>query len=134
MPHLTVEYSANLEKRIDVTELVRVVHEKAAASPIFPLAGIRTRAERRDIYRIADGHPDNVFIHIVVRMAHGRELSVREAFGKALLASVADFLKKADVRDRLALSLEIQEIDPVLNFKANSIRAALRDVPTKASA
>lgn len=134
MPHLTVEYSANLEKRVDIAALVRVVHEKAAASPLFPLAGIRTRAERRDIYRIADGHPDNVFVHIVVRIAHGRELSVREAFGNALLASVADFLKKTDIRERLALSLEIQEIDPVLNFKANSIHAALRDAATKASA
>ena len=46
MPHFTIEYSANLDGRIDMAEVVEVVRRAAAESGIFPLGGIRVRAIR----------------------------------------------------------------------------------------
>jgi 5-carboxymethyl-2-hydroxymuconate isomerase len=77
MPHIVVEYSANLEKSIDIRALVRRVHEAVLASGVFELGAVRTRAERREVYEIADGDPDNGFIHVGLSIAPGRDAATR---------------------------------------------------------
>ena len=47
MPHLILEYSANLEADIDIRKLITVVHEAALKTGVFPRGGCRTRAARR---------------------------------------------------------------------------------------
>ena len=69
MPHLTIEYTANLEPQLQLPQLIDALHRVAAGIEAFPLAGLRTRAERRDHYRIADGHVDNAFVHLTLRLA-----------------------------------------------------------------
>jgi len=122
MPHLTVEYTANLEHRLDVPGLIEMLHTTAAAIEAFPLAGIRTRAVRLDHYRVADGHPDNAFVHLRLRIAHGRSLAVRRAAGEALFAALSGFLQPILDDSPLAISFEIEEIHPELNFKQGNIR------------
>ena len=46
MPHFTIEYSANLDERLDMAEVVDVVRKAAVETGIFPLGGIRVRAAR----------------------------------------------------------------------------------------
>ena len=122
MPHLTIEYSANLEPALKLPALIDALHAVTASIDAFPLAGLRTRAVRRDRYRIADGHPDNAFVHVVLRIAHGRPLEVRKAAGKAIFAALCRQLRPILDTTPLALSFEIQELDPVLNFKQGNIR------------
>jgi 5-carboxymethyl-2-hydroxymuconate isomerase len=57
MPHFTIEYSANLDSRLDMAEVVEVVRRAAVETGIFPLGGIRVRAIRCEHYAIADGDP-----------------------------------------------------------------------------
>ena len=42
MPHLIVEYSANLEPALDIRGLVEALHEAALETGVFPIGGIRT--------------------------------------------------------------------------------------------
>ena len=86
------------------------------------MPGLRTRTERRDHYRIADGHPDNAFVHVTLRIAHGRSLEVRKAAGDLLFAALCRELQPLVERRPLAISFEISEIDPVLTYKAGNIR------------
>ena len=44
MPHFQIEYSANLEKVVDIGALCEVIRATAAEIDTFPLAGIRVRA------------------------------------------------------------------------------------------
>ncbi len=122
MPHLIVEYSANLETRLDVQALVDGLHEAAAAIDGLPLGGLRTRAARRENYRIADGDPENAFVHVVVRLGHGRSVEQRRAFGDALFSALRDLLEPVGSASPLAASLEIQEIHPELTWKQNNLR------------
>ena len=87
MPHIIAEYSANLEDRLDVQALVEALHQAAIDSKIAELAGIRTRAARRDYFRVADGKPENGFVHIVARLRIGRPEEKREALGQALFVA-----------------------------------------------
>lgn len=121
MPHFIIEYSANLDNELDISEFVRVIHEAALATGIFPLKGIRTRAVRRDRYRIADGHPDNAFIHLLARIGHGRTLEIKKAGGQAIFNAATAHLAPLSDRMPLAISFEMQEMDPDLNFKNNNL-------------
>jgi 5-carboxymethyl-2-hydroxymuconate isomerase len=57
MPHFTIEYSANLDSRLDMAAVVEVVRKAAIEAGIFPLGGIRVRAIRCEHYAIAAGNP-----------------------------------------------------------------------------
>ena len=46
MPHFIAEYTHNIETEADLPGLFEKVHACLGASGVFPLGGIRTRAER----------------------------------------------------------------------------------------
>lgn len=125
MPHIIVEYSANLEKDIDVHALVRAVHKAALDSGVFEMAAIRTRAERRDIYEIADGDTDNAFIHVDFNIAPGREITARKRVAQSVIDVVADATKAVFSRSGLALSVEIREIDNATAVRLNNLHARM---------
>lgn len=127
MPHQIIEYSANIEDALDIDALVGCLHEAALATGIFPLAGLRTRATRRDHYRIADGHPDNAFVHVLLRIRFGRSLADRERAADNISQALFDFLSGLSATRPLAISLDIQDIDPHTNRKNNNLRTHLMD-------
>ena len=122
MPHLTVEYTANLDRRLNVPALLETLHRTASGIDAFPLAGIRTRAHRLEHYRFADGHADNQFVHVVVRLAHGRSDEVRKEAGEVLFRALCEFMQPIAEESPLALSLDMQEMAPELSFKQGNIR------------
>ena len=122
MPHQTIEYSANLEPQLDIDALVRALHETAAGIDALPIGGLRTRAVARQHYRIADGHPDNAFINVFLRIAPGRPFDVRKAAGEKLFQALCDYLEPIFSSSPLAISYEIQELDADLRWKQNNLR------------
>lgn len=47
MPHVVVEYSANIRDRIDLPRLIETLHATAIATGVSPEGGTRTRAAER---------------------------------------------------------------------------------------
>jgi 5-carboxymethyl-2-hydroxymuconate isomerase len=121
MPHIIVEHSANIADAIDLPGLMKTLHKEAIATGVFPYGGTRTRAARRDTYFIADEHPDNGFIHIILKIGHGRDQATKEKVGETLFKVVTDHLDAYYKDHPLAISMEIVEIDPVLTYKQNNI-------------
>jgi 5-carboxymethyl-2-hydroxymuconate isomerase len=126
MPHLIVEYSANLDGRIQIDELLRKVHEAALASGIFQIGAVRTRAERRDQYIVADGNPENSFVTIWARIAPGRDAESRRRFGKAVFDAVCNHLQEVYETSPLSISLEVQEIDTTAVFRKNNLHEIVK--------
>ncbi|MCW3476963.1 5-carboxymethyl-2-hydroxymuconate Delta-isomerase [Limobrevibacterium gyesilva] len=126
MPHLTVEYSANLEPRLDVMGLLRAVHASALGTGVFEVGGIRVRAERRDQYVVADGDPANAFVAVHVRIGAGRDEATRVRMAEAIFKDVAAYLDPIYRTSPLAISLEVQQIDPVGSLKQNNLHARLK--------
>lgn len=122
MPHFQVEYSKNIEGELNVPELLDVLTEAAVATGVFPLAGVRARASVREHFRVADGHPDNGFIHINLRIGAGRPVDTRKEAGQAVFDAVAGYLKPLIDSRPMNVSLEISEIHPDLNFKVTNLR------------
>lgn len=121
MAHLVIEHSANLRGRLDVQQLVGAVHQAALASGIFPIGGLRTRAYETATYCVADGHPENAFVHVAIRVGHGRDLPTRRAACERIFAAACDHLANLFETVPLALSVEMQELDPELSLKKNNI-------------
>ncbi|RMD94878.1 MAG: 5-carboxymethyl-2-hydroxymuconate Delta-isomerase [Alphaproteobacteria bacterium] len=127
MPHISFEYSANLEGLIDWAGFCAALRDAALQTGVFPLAGIRVRGIRCDHYAIADGHPDNGFIDISVRLRAGRPAEAKARATQAIFAAARDFLKDHIAAHRFALSLEMRDIDPDLSPKLNTIRDHMKE-------
>ncbi|HVZ12916.1 MAG TPA: hypothetical protein VG894_00500 [Bauldia sp.] len=125
MPHITIEYSANVEKDVDVRSLVHAIHLAAIESGVFELAAIRTRATRREIYEIADGDPDNAFIHVDVNLAPGRGAEVRRGVAQAMLDTLGKATEAVAARSGLALSVEVRQIDNATAQRRNNLHQRL---------
>jgi len=122
MPHLTVEYSRNLEAKLDIDALVQALHEVASNIEALPVAGIRTRAVARDYYRIADCDADNLFVHLVLRIAPGRPFELRKEIGDTIFAALCKHLEPVYSAAPLAISFEVQELDDDFRWKQNNLR------------
>lgn len=127
MPHLSFEYSANLDDLVDFGAFCEHIRVHALETGVFPLAGIRVRAIRCEHFAIADAHPDNAFIDISIRLRGGRSPEDKAHATQAVFDAAADFLKPVIDTHPIALSLEMRDIDPALSPKLNTIRDHMKD-------
>jgi 5-carboxymethyl-2-hydroxymuconate isomerase len=126
MPHLNIEYSANLGDSLDIQALVNRIHETALETGIFPLGGVRTRAEPRKYYRIANGDPRAGYIHLMVRIGSGRDIETRRNAGERIFAALCDFTDEIYQSRPLALSFELHEIPPEMAWRKNNLHDLLK--------
>ena len=126
MPHFTIEYSANLDERVDMKDLCDVIRDAALASGVFEIGAVRVRAVRCDAYAIADNLPENAFIDLSLRMAAGRPADVRRKLGETVMAAIEAHLAPLFETPHFALSFEIRDIDPDFSWKKNAIHPRLR--------
>lgn len=126
MPHLVIQYSANLEPDYDLTELCRKLCDELSALPDFERGGIRVRAVRCDHFAVADDAIENAFADMVLRIAAGRSAEVKKAAGEALFGAAGAFFAPRIETPHFALSLEIREIMPGTSWKKNTIHLRLQ--------
>lgn len=123
MPHLIIEHSANVGALIDIGELVDAMHDAALSTGIAPIEALRTRAARRDVYAIADQHPDNAFVAITARLGAGRTDEDKRRLVEVLMETLDELLGEA--RRDVMLSVEYQEIDPAFRLNRNHLREVI---------
>jgi 5-carboxymethyl-2-hydroxymuconate isomerase len=121
MPHFILEYSRNLEPELDVQALFRTLRSAALETGIFPPGGIRFRAYPCEIYLVANGNPENGFVHLTLKLGHGRPIDVRRSAGEKLFAALTEHLNPIYERRPLAISFEMRELDSELSFKKNNL-------------
>jgi 5-carboxymethyl-2-hydroxymuconate isomerase len=126
MPHFTLEYSANLDSRVDMGKVVETVRQAAVETGIFPLGGIRVRALRCEHYAIADGNPNLGFLAMVLRLGEGRDLATRKKAGEHVFRALSDHLDPVFAASKFALSFDIQINDKEMSWKRNNIHEALK--------
>jgi 5-carboxymethyl-2-hydroxymuconate isomerase len=126
MPHFTIEYSANLDARVDMGKVVEVVRKAAAETGVFPLGGIRVRAIRCEHYAIADGRANYGFLAMVLRLGEGRDLATRKQAGEHIFKALSGYLDPVFAGSKFALSFDMQVNDKETNWKRNNIHDALK--------
>ena len=126
MPHFIIEYSSNLDDEIKMQGLMSTLQDTALVTGVFPLGGIRFRAVRCDTYLIADGDPENAFVHMTLKLGHGRDKATRMEVAEKLFESLKKYFEPIFVRRPLGLSFELVELEKDLSFKENNIHKYIR--------
>lgn len=127
MPHIHIDYSANLEDVVDMRGLCEAIRSEAVKIEAFPMPGIRVRATCVDHYAIADGNPRHGFIDIAVRIRQGRSDGVKQEAIARIFDAASAFVAPAMAVHPIALSAELRDIDAALAPKCGTIRDHLED-------
>jgi len=123
MPHITIEYSANVAEHHDIDALVGAVHQAALKSEIAGPAGMRIRGAERAHYRVGDGDERFAFIAMYCRLGPGRSLETQQAF----IETILDVGEAAVGESPLAIawSMEVAEINADLRVNRNHVKPVL---------
>lgn len=126
MPHLTIEYSANLDAQSDIAALCHSLHATMMASGLFELGAVRVRARPCPHFAVADLLAENAFADLILRIGAGRNEDEKKAIGQALMRTLEAHFAPQLARPHIALSLEVQEISAPFSWKTNAIHPRLR--------
>ncbi|SFC60660.1 5-carboxymethyl-2-hydroxymuconate Delta-isomerase [Pseudoalteromonas denitrificans] len=110
MPHCIVEYSIDLERKIEITQLNHAVFNSALKSELFEEQDIKVRAIGYAHFQTGKYRSD--FIHVVVKVLNGRTFEQQ----KNLSALVLQALDNLGVSS-ISLTVEIVEIEADLYAK-----------------
>ncbi|WP_047646575.1 5-carboxymethyl-2-hydroxymuconate Delta-isomerase [Enterobacter asburiae] len=126
MPHFIAECTDNIREQADLPGLFAKVNEALAAKGIFPIGGIRSRAHWLDTWQMADGRHDYAFVHMTLKIGAGRSLESRQQVGEMLFALIKAHFAALMADRYLALSFELDELHPTLNYKQNNVHALFK--------
>lgn len=126
MPHLTMEYSANLDDRVDMAGLCNRLHDTLLDTGYFEVGAVRVRAIRCEHCSVADLLPENAFVDASLRIGTGRSEADRQTIGNALFECFQQELAALFETPYFALSLEVREIAKAFSWKKNAIHPRLR--------
>lgn len=95
MPHVTLEYTANLTA-FDPGAALRAINEALVASALFAEADIKSRALRLDCHRTGVAADARAFVHTRIALLPGRDDAQRAALARAVLAALTAMPAAAD--------------------------------------
>ena len=127
MPHIVIEYTANLASVARLPILLKTVNEILIAQDgVFPTGGIRSRAIRLDDYRMADGEADDAFVHVTLKIGSGRSEAVKKQTCDALFEAIKAHFAELYATRYLALSMELSEFSESGSYKHNNVHARFK--------
>jgi 5-carboxymethyl-2-hydroxymuconate isomerase len=108
MPHLTVEYTDNLD--VDVQPLLARLTQEVVATGAINLKGVKSRAVKHTQYRIADGDPDYAFVHVGLLIREGRPIEIQKEATKRVMAVLKETFGARFENGYLSLSVDLKEM------------------------
>lgn len=110
MPHLVLEYSANVPDRPDLGRVLLDLHAALLASALFDRRDLKSRAVRRDVFAVADGAEDRAFVALSIAILEGRPDEVKAALAEAALDVLVGAFPKLAAGGRGAISVEVRDL------------------------
>lgn len=108
MPHLTLEYTDNLD--FEVQPLLERLHEEVVATGAINLKGIKSRAICHTQYRIANGNPDYAFVHVSLLIREGRPIEVQKEATRRVMAVLKEMFGHRFETGKISLSVDLKEM------------------------
>lgn len=117
MPHLTLEYTANLEQAAPTPGLMLALHHLLNAEAGIRIENCKSRWRRVDHWVVGAGQEESAFVHLDLRFMEGRPLEVQRAVGQGALTALRSHFKKAPSGVDLQITVEVGEIRRATYFK-----------------
>ena len=130
MPHFHIDYSPNLETRLDIAGFCMMIRDAAARTGLFPLAGLRIRATPAAFVVMADGNPDHAYLDLSIRLRAGRDPDAKRKAVQHIFEAAEHYCSDVLATSSFMLSCEMRDIDADLSPKVSSIRRYLPGEPS----
>jgi 5-carboxymethyl-2-hydroxymuconate isomerase len=121
MPHIVIDYSRGAFQAVDIDALATAVHRSIRDGGLVKPTAVRTLAREASVSLVADEHPDNHFIQIVLRIAPGRDREVKRQLLEAAFDAAREVAEKSLAEGRVGLRADLYESDPDFAVSASSI-------------
>jgi len=121
MPHLTLEYSDNIE--VDAQPLLARLHEEVVATGAINLKGIKSRAIKHTQYRVADGDPDYAFVHVGLLIREGRPIEVQKDATQRVMNVLKETFGRLFETRKLSLTVDLKEMRDGIALTEHNIPA-----------
>jgi 5-carboxymethyl-2-hydroxymuconate isomerase len=117
MPHLTLEYTKNLERNCPTPELFLKLHELLEVTAGIKIANCKSRWRKVDDWVVAEGRESSAFVHLDLRFLEGRPLELQQAMGQGALGILKAHFHPAPEEVDLQITVEVGEIRKATYFK-----------------
>lgn len=120
MPHLILEYSANLTTKPSV-ELLAQLHDLLPRIGPFDLYSIKSRIVEHSLFYVADGQPDAAFVHLQISILSGRDIETKRKVSRLVLEFLqAHFCDSLETQP-ISLTVEVRELEAESYSKLSTI-------------
>ena len=110
MPHLVLEYTANVPDRPDFRRVLLDLNEALMAPGLFERKDVKSRAVRHDVYAVADGAEDLSFVALTIAILEGRSDEVKGALAEAALDVLVRAFPRLVAGGRGAITVEVRDL------------------------
>jgi 5-carboxymethyl-2-hydroxymuconate isomerase len=117
MPHLTLEYTSNLDEWAGDPDLLLALHHLLTSVAGIEIANCKSRWRMVDEWLVGEGETSSAFVHLDIRFLEGRSLEVRQTVGAGALDLLRSHFGAAEDDRDLQITVEILEIRRALYFK-----------------
>lgn len=108
MPHLTLQYTANLTG-LDADAALDAINHRLADSGHFEESAIKSRALALQHHRVGTAPLERAFVHAHLKMLPGRDEVTRRALSQAIVAALQALLPSH--HPAIQLCVEVTELD-----------------------
>ena len=110
MPHLTLEYTANIKQEIDCATLFSGLHKIITKIGGINIENCKSRAIRLDNYYIGQSNESNAFVHLEISLMQGKSTELQQAIGIQCLNLLKEYFAPSLSKLALQITVDITEI------------------------
>jgi 5-carboxymethyl-2-hydroxymuconate isomerase len=119
MPHIILEYSANILEKKDMRTLLLTCQQQITDTLPAKLESCKGRAVEHTQFCVGDGNADNAFVHLGLRVLKGRSEEQHKRVGEQLLETLKQHFSQSREKLHLQITVEVGELQEAY-FKAVS--------------
>ena len=117
MPHITLQFTDNIESLPNFNQLFSEVHQTINAIAGIKIENCKSKAIKLENFYIGDGSKSKGFLHLEVKFLAGRTIEVKSEIGKKLLEILKTHFKESLSLLDFQITIEIIDIEKNCYFK-----------------
>ena len=110
MPHLTVEYSANIIEKDNIHDLFQLCHSTLVSSLPTDIHTCKSRAIEYSQFLVGNGDAKNAFVHVNLCVLPGRSQETLEKTSHQIMEILQAYFSISKQQLNLSFSIEIKEL------------------------
>ncbi len=117
MPHLTLEYTANLDEWANDPALLLDLHRLLQSRGGIKIGNCKSRWRMMEEWVLGNGEGESAFLHLDLRFLEGRPMETKQAVGTGALELIRAHFASVPEELELQITVEVQDIRKGTYFK-----------------